>query len=167
MTRGRLLSATLLALPALGLGLGLSASQAHATAHADSYSEQPVVFDCPGSGDKALVRPGQYIFACADDGDFLAGLHWLNWSPGFAVATGKQEVNDCTPYCYDGHFRSYPVYVMFWGGAAVPGHPGEQRYTEVTMVYPGARPPHYQNGHQVEGPITTTGPLPSAYPAQG
>ena len=63
MTRGRLLSATLLALPALGLGLGLSASQAHAsahaTAHAGIYSEQPVVFDCPGSGDKALIRPGQ------------------------------------------------------------------------------------------------------------
>jgi hypothetical protein len=173
MTRGRLLAATLLALPALGLGL--TASQAQATAQPTPvvppptglFSEQPVVFDCPGTGGKALVRPGQYVFACADDGDYLSGLHWINWSPGIAVATGKQEINDCTPFCYDGHFRAYPVYVMFWGGTAVPKHPGEQQYTKVTMVYPGARPPAYKNGHQVEGPVSTTGPLPPFYVSQG
>jgi hypothetical protein len=167
MTRGRLLSAISLALPALGLGLGLTASQAHATAQPAPavtappvlFSEQPVVLDCPGTS-KPLVRPGQYIFACADDGDYLTGLHWINWSPGIAVATGKQEINDCTPYCYDGHFHAYPVYVMFWGGAAVKGHPGEQQYTKVTMVYPGVRPPVYKNGHPVAGPVSTTAPLP-------
>jgi len=41
---------------------------------------------------------------------------------------------------------------VFWGSAAAPGGPGSQRYTKVTLLYPGARPAYY--GHQ--GPATLT-----------
>jgi hypothetical protein len=166
MKRGHLLSglAALVAIPALGLGLTVTALQAsaspvHATAAPGLRSGQPVVFGCPSQGH--LVRPGQYVFSCADGNDYLADLHWSSWARGKASAVAKQEVNNCTPYCYDGHFHSYPVSVTLWGSAAVPGHPGEQRYTEATLRYPGARPPVYRNGHQVEGPKTVTMALPS------
>jgi hypothetical protein len=166
MKRARLLPgiAAVVAIPALGLGLTVTALQAaaspvHATAGHGPASEQPVVFGCPAQGH--LVRPGQYVFACADGNDYLADVHWTSWARGQASAVAEQEVNDCTPYCYDGHFRSYPVSVTLWGSAAVPGHPGEQRYTEVTLRYSGATPPVYQNGHQVPGPKTVTWALPS------
>ena len=59
-----------------------------------------------------------------------------------ASATGVQEENDCVPDCAAGRFRGYPVDVVFWGTGNVPGQPGRQRYTEVTLLYPGARPAH-------------------------
>ena len=46
--------------------------------------------------------------------------------------------------------------LVFWGNAALRGHPGTQRYTNVTLLYTGARPPVY-NGHRwVTGPSTVT-----------
>ena len=170
MKRGHLLPAitAAVAISALGLGLTISALQAaasaaHTAARTPLYSEQPVVFDCPGVP-KPSVRPNAYILTCADDGDYFTGLHWTSWGPGLASATGTQRVNDCTPFCYDGHFHSYPVDLVFWGGAAVAGHPGEQRYTEATALYPGTRPPTYQKGKPVEGPMTVTWQLPTGDP---
>jgi hypothetical protein len=32
------------------------------------------------------------------------------------------------------------VLVVFWGKAAVKNHPGQQCYTRMTLIYPGARP---------------------------
>jgi hypothetical protein len=50
-----------------------------------------------------------------------------------------QTINDCTPYCAAGHFHSYPVLVVFFGSAP---YRGSQRYSEVTLIYTGSRPPH-------------------------
>jgi hypothetical protein len=159
MNRGHLLSGltTLIAIPALGLGLTVTALQAAASPAAAHV----VATDCPGQSPQ--VRPTSYLFACADGNDYLADLHWSSWAAGQAKAVAKQEVNDCTPFCYDGHFHSYPVSVTFWGSASVPGHPGEQRYTEVTLRYSGARPALFQNGHQVESPAVVTWALPNAH----
>ncbi len=153
MKRGRLTSAIVAAIsiPALGIGLGLTLGGAASarTISARQYSERTVVINCQG---QPQVRPGSFTLACADGNDYLSSLSWTSWTPGLASATGVQHENDCVPYCAAGHFRRYPVDVVFWGSAAAPGGPGSQRYTKVTLLYPGARPAYY--GHQ--GPATLT-----------
>ena len=156
MKRGRLTSAIVAAIsvPALGLGLGIAGltvgSDASAQAiTANQQSERTVVINCQG---QPQVRPGSFTLACADGNDYLSGLSWTSWTPGLASATGVLHQNDCVPYCAAGRFRRYPVDVVFWGSAAVPGGPGSQRYTKVTLLYPGVRPAYY--GHQ--GPATLT-----------
>ena len=101
-------------------------------------SIQTVVLDCPGQ--PALVRPKTYILSCADGYIQLDKLSWTSWTPGLASATGTLVKNTCDPSCVAGHFRSYPVLVVFWGKAAVKNHPGQQTYTRMTLIYPGARP---------------------------
>ena len=101
-------------------------------------SVQTVVLDCPGL--RALVRPKTYILSCADGYVQLDKLSWTSWTPGLASATGTLVKNTCTPSCVAGHFRSYAVLVVFWGKAAVKNHPGQQCYTRMTLIYPGARP---------------------------
>jgi len=166
LKRGRLTAAVIAAIsvPGLGLGLGLGAGALTSAAQASSrtssagavfarhFSEKPVVIDCQG---EPRVRPGKFTLSCADGNDYLTGLSWASWTAGLASATSVQEVNDCLPYCAAGHFHGYPVDVVFWGGASVHGHPGSQRYTRVTLLYPGARP----NVGAHRGPATVTLPL--------
>jgi hypothetical protein len=162
LKRGRLTAAVIaaIAVPGLGLGLGLGVGALSSTAQASSggavfarhFSATPVVSDCQG---QPQVRPSKLTLSCADGNDYLTGVSWTSWTAGLASATGTQEVNDCLPYCAAGHFHSYPVDVIFWGGASLHGHPGSQRYTSVTLVYPGARP----NVGAHRAPATVTLPL--------
>jgi hypothetical protein len=163
MKRGRLISVVIAAIsvPAVGLGVGLGvgaltsaaqASSSNGAVFARQFSEKPVVVDCQG---QPQTRPGKLTLSCADGNDYLTGLSWANWTAGLASATGIQEVNDCVPYCAAGHFHGYPVDVIFWGGASLHGHPGSQRYTSVTLLYPGARP----NIGAHRAPATVTLPL--------
>ncbi|HEX2820389.1 MAG TPA: hypothetical protein VHO07_09530 [Streptosporangiaceae bacterium] len=143
-----------IAVPALGLGLGLGTggliptalasfrTPASGVAVAVHFSEQAVAIDCQG---QPQVRPGNFTLACADGNDYLTRLSWTSWTAGLASAIGVQEVNDCDPYCAAGHFHGYPVDVTFRGSASVPGQPGRQRYTKVTLRYPGARPDFYHH----------------------
>jgi hypothetical protein len=156
MKRRRLVPmiAAAISFSALGLGVSQAASaapvsgaQAALNARASWYSESTVVLNCQN---RAQVRPSSYVLACADANDYLTRLSWKSWGPGLASATGVQKENDCVPYCASGHFHSYPVDVVFWGSAAV--RPGEQRFTRVTLLYPGVRPPA---GHH-PGPATVT-----------
>ena len=96
-----------------------------------------------------------------------AAIAWVNWyfflakggsAAATVSATGVQEVNDCLPYCAVGHFHGYRVDVIFWGDASLPGRPGSQRYTSVTLLYPGARP----NVGAHQAPATVTLPLVAA-----
>jgi hypothetical protein len=53
------------------------------------------------------------------------------------------------------------VLAVLWGSASIKGHPAQRRYTELTLVYTGPRPPYYQliNGKVVkEYPATLTVP---------
>ncbi len=168
MKRGRFTTAIVAAIsvPALGLGLGLRASAltsvaqassrtpASGTAAVDQFSAQSVVLNCQG---QAQVRPAAFTLSCADGNDYLTRLSWTSWTAGLARATGVQEVNDCDPYCAAGHFHGYPVDVIFRGSAPVHGHPGRQRYTEVTLMYRGARPDFYRH----QAPEISTLPLPA------
>ena len=141
MKRGRLASAvvTVISIPALGLILNGSASARVTSARSSSegtmFSEATVVLNCQG---RPQVRPRGFTLACADGNDYLSGLRWTSWAPGLASATGLQTVNDCVPYCAAGHFHRYPVDAVFWGSAAAGS--GRQRYTRITLLYPGAHP---------------------------
>src|SRR5487761_1357699 len=147
MKRGRLsLDIAAISVPALALGLGLglvgpasaaARSRDSAPAVTSLFAERTVVISCLG---RPEVRPGSFTLACADGNDYLTGLSWTSWTPRLASGYGTQVVNDCVPYCAAGHFHSYPVLVVLWGGAARRGNPGTLRYTKITLIYPGARP---------------------------
>jgi hypothetical protein len=151
MKRRRLVSAAA-GICVLGLGLGLNgAASATTTSPAGRFSERTVVLNCQGH---AQVRPGRITLACADFNDYLTGLTWKSWGPKLASATAVQNLNDCVPYCAAGHFRRYPVGVVLWHPAAAG--PGSQRYTSITLLYPGAHPAYV--GHR--RPVTTSMALP-------
>jgi hypothetical protein len=152
---------------ALGLSLGLvgtagasPTSPATAT-HAGSATAAShyVVLNC---ADKAQVKPGTIILACADHGLYLASLHWTSWTPELASAYGTEWQNDCKPDCADGHFHHYAVVAVLWGSAGVKGHSGERRYTEVTLSYPKARPPLY--ARSCSGKVVATHPVSQTVP---
>jgi hypothetical protein len=155
--RGLWLAIAAIAALSLGLGLGVGAASASPSAHATGwYSERTVVIGCLS---RPEVRPGHFTLACADGDSYLTGLSWTSWTPKRASGHGTQVENDCIPYCAAGHFHRYPVLVVLRGLAALRGDPGTLRYTNVTLIYPGARPPVF-NGHRwVQGPATVTLPL--------
>ena len=132
---------------ALGLGLNGAAS----ASPAGRFSVRTVVLNCLGH---PQVRPGRFTLACADANDYLTGLAWKSWGPRLASATGVQAVNDCVPYCAAGHFHRYPVDVVLWQPAAAG--PGSQRYTSITLLYPGAHPAYTGSRR----PVTTSMTLP-------
>jgi hypothetical protein len=91
----------------------------------------------------------------------LTRLHWTSWTSHLASGYGTYFLNDCTPTCVGGHFHSYPALVTLWGSAAVKGCPSERKYTQMTLIFTGKRPPAYQdvNGKTVvTHPVTLTLP---------
>ncbi|WP_042364741.1 hypothetical protein [Streptacidiphilus neutrinimicus] len=97
----------------------------------------PVVLDCAG---KPQTRPATYVLACGDGNNYLSGAKWSTWSTGSATGTATDQANDCVPYCAAGHFRGFPVKVRLDQPVPWTGHPGQVRYTRITLDYPGARP---------------------------
>jgi len=124
------------------------------------HSRRPViryvVVSCSGA---SVVRPRTFRLACADGNDYLSKLNWTVWSPSFATATGTQTMNDCTPSCANGKFRSYPVRVILWGSAGVPHRPAQRRYAMITLLYTGTQPSVYDGATRMAGPPSVTGGL--------
>ena len=149
MGRRRLVPAAAAGICVAALGLGLNG--AASASSAGRLSVRTVVLNCLGH---PQVRPGRFTLACADANDYLTGLAWKSWGPGLASATGVQAVNDCVPYCAAGHFHRYPVDVVLWHPAAAG--PGRQRYTSITLLYPGAHPAYTGSRR----PVTTSMTLP-------
>ena len=149
MGRRRLVPAAAAGICVLALGLGLNG--AASASPAGRFSVRTVVLNCLGH---PQVRPGRFTLACADANDYLTGLAWKSWGPRLASATGVQAVNDCVPYCAAGHFHRYPVDVVLWHPAATG--PGSQRYTSITLLYPGIHPAYVGSRR----PVTTSMTLP-------
>ena len=149
MGRRRLVPAAAAGICVAALGLGLNG--AASASPAGRFSVRTVVLNCLGH---PQVRPGRFTLACADANDYLTGLAWKSWGPRLASATGVQAVNDCVPYCAAGHFHHYPVDVVLWNPAAAG--PGSQRYTSITLLYPGAHPAYTGSRR----PVTTSMTLP-------
>ncbi|MYW18902.1 hypothetical protein GT045_14390 [Streptomyces sp. SID486] len=104
-------------------------------------SSQPVLVDCLWH---RTVRPDDFLLACGDGNSRLTGLHWDKWSPGGATAVGLNLVNDCKPYCAAGTFHAYPVSIRLDGSKTWKKHPEFQRYTRLSLTYPGVRPEGYR-----------------------
>ncbi|AEW99290.1 hypothetical protein [Streptantibioticus cattleyicolor] len=122
----------------IGAGAAMAAVTASAPASAAPPSgAHPVVLDC---ADQARVRPGSFLLACGDGNNYLTSLHWSGWSPGSAVATARDQVNDCRPYCAAGHFHGYRATVRLDHPKAWPGHPGRWHFTRLTVHYPANHP---------------------------
>src|SRR5262249_24134976 len=114
-----------------------------------------------GCDNKPEVAPTT-ISNCGDGAVGLNGLHWTTWSPQLASGHGTYYLNDCQPHCVAGHFHDYPALAVLWGSATVQGHPSERKYTQMTLIFTGKRPPSYQevNGKRVVSyPVTLTLPL--------
>ena len=91
---------------------------------------------------KSQVRPASFVLTCADAGDVLTGMQWVNWASE-AFATGTEKINNCMPSCALGKFISYPVLVTLWRPEPLPNHPGMLYFSRVTRIYTGKRPPLY------------------------
>jgi hypothetical protein len=117
------------------------------------------VFDCL---DHAVVKPGTYVFACADYGSLLIRLSWTSWTAEQATAVGVHELHDCTPSCAGSTtWDYYPAAITLWRPQPVPGHAGETYFSRITVRYTtSARPPMYMsNGQLVQNPAQWTAAL--------
>ncbi len=176
MNRGRIVSIASIFTPVvIGLVIGLAVQSAGASAGtrgaAAGSAPRAVTtaltvggtaprFVLLGCDDTAEVAPSG-ISNCGDGAVGLAGLRWTSWTSHLASGYGTYFLNDCTPTCAGGHFHAYPALVTLWGSAAVTGHPSERKYTEMTLIFTGKRPPVYQlvNGKTVvTHPVTLTLP---------
>src|ERR1700761_1445854 len=123
----------------LGLTIGPGGAAGAATRTAAS-SPARVVVDC---GAKPAEKPASTTITCADGGTGIEHMHWTSWTAQLASGYGTFYQNDCVPYCAAGKIISYPVLATFWGSAAVKGYPADRRYTELTVIFTGQRPPVY------------------------
>lgn len=119
-----------------------------ATHSAQAQSGQPVLVDCLWH---PRVHPGDFMIACGDGNSRLVSLNWSHWGPSSAEARGVNMVNDCTPYCAAGKFRSYPVIVRLDHPMPWKKHPQMQHYTQMSLVYPQGRPDGFS--HTVHYPL--------------
>lgn len=126
-----------------------SASPAATTTAA---SKVPVLINCLRHGD---VRPGSYVFTCADANSYLTGLHWPNWTGRDAFATGTDAFNDCTPSCVQGHLHKFPALIVLWRPEPWPGHHGALYFSRMTVIHDGNRT-YTAGGHVHTLPVTTT-----------
>jgi hypothetical protein len=137
-----------------------SASSAHAATTALTASATAPKFILLGCNNNAEVAPPS-ISNCGDGSVGLTGLQWTSWTSHLASGYGTYFLNDCTPNCASGQFHTYPALVALWGSAAVKGHPSERKYTQMTLVFTGTRPPVYQLVNDktvVSHPVTLTLP---------
>lgn len=172
MNRGRFISvASMFTSAAIGLAIGLvaqgggaaastsaaagRASSAHAATTALTASAAGPKFVLLGCDNDAEVAPSG-ISNCGDGAAGLTRLHWTSWTSHLASGYGTYFLNDCTPTCVAGHFHTYPALVALWGSAAVKGHPSERKYTQMTLIFTGQRPPSY---HEVNGKTVITHPV--------
>jgi hypothetical protein len=153
-------TAILLAVTAAGFLAGCASRQPGAAAlvssrAADQAATQRsvIVVDCLG---QPQTRPSNFVLTCADAGDVLTALHWVNWA-SVAFATGTEMINACQPDCATGTIISYPVLITLWRPEPRPGHPGVLYFTRATRIYTANRPPLYHcQGTPTCYPLTST-----------
>ena len=95
-----------------------------------------------------VLRPTNYLVACADGGTRLAGLTWRSWQPGVATATGTLVSNTCTPDCAAGRYARFPVTVELTG--AKVGPPAGLQYTAIHLQWTA-----HGTRHAVSFPLAT------------
>ncbi len=160
MKHARITSILAAATAIAGLGAGLlqvlPADAVTVPAHtAPGY----VVLGCNG---KPAVKPVNFTPACADNGFGLVNMHWTSWTSHLASGYGTVYENDNYPNHARGHIYKVPALITLWGSSQVKGHPGERAYTEITAIYPHARPAVYE---KINGKFVATYPQTQTFPA--
>jgi hypothetical protein len=140
MKRARFTSAILGAIAVPVLGLSLMGASSHPAQPRQPQAGQTVIVNCAG---QQQVEPRSIVLACADQNSLVSDITWTSWTSDLASGSGTLEQNDCIPDCAAGHFHSYPVLLALWGNQS---YGNGQRYTEITEILPGPRPPVF-NGH--------------------
>jgi hypothetical protein len=91
------------------------------------------------------VRPGT-IWLSGDGSSELGGyyglhsnIRWTSWNPWNAYGNGMQWLNDCIPYCFDGHFHGYQVSLHAYHPAWIDS---VQVFTRLAVQYNHTKPPY-------------------------
>jgi hypothetical protein len=163
MKRAAVLTVILAVMTAAGLLAGCGSARGGAAASTpvlaadrSAAARSVVVVNCL---DKQQTRPSSFILTCADAGDVLTGVHWVNWAAE-AFGAGTEMIKTCKPNCAEGGFASYPVLITLWRPEPLPGHPGVVHFTRATRIYTGNRPPlYFCHGSQTCYPLTSTSDL--------
>jgi hypothetical protein len=160
----RLTRLAAIALPAAALAVSAPfaahAATAQDTAHQTRAAAAPsvAVYDCQN---QPQVRPSSFAVTC-DGSVAVTHLHWSSWNASIAAATGVEWADNCVPNCAHGTWSHRTADLIFWRSVPVKGHPGERGYTQMTVLYPGARTP---GSPAVSGNTYTQFP-PGAFPGE-
>jgi hypothetical protein len=84
-----------------------------------TQAAMPRVLTCTGH---PVIKPRFYVLACGDGNAYWQHVSWMSWGAKTARGTGQLIVNDCIPYCFDGHFRTYPLTVVLSHLTVTRGH---------------------------------------------
>ena len=160
LTRFAAIALSASALAAVSIPFAAHAATVHKTAHQTQVPAAPsvAVYDC---SNQPQVRPGTFFLFCDGSGAFT-GLRWSTWNASTAAATGVQRVDNCEPNCAHGTWSHRTVDLILWRSLPVKGHPGERGYTQMTVLYPGARTP----GSPASSSNTYTQSPPGEFPGE-
>jgi hypothetical protein len=109
-----------------------AAAQVRVPAAVQRSASTPVLVNCEGAH---VVRPSQFVIACADGGIRLSHLSWQTWG-STAYGGGTFVENDCVPNCAEGTYYYFPVLTVLWRPQALPSG-GGQYFTRLTEIFTG------------------------------
>lgn len=91
-----------------------------------------------GCSHEPSVKPKTVVVSCADDNFYIAGIKWDGWHASAAAGTGVGHVNNCTPNCAAGKFKTYPVSITF--SDPVTCVKGRREYARVSWHWTATKP---------------------------
>jgi hypothetical protein len=99
------------------------------TSGASAAPRLPRVSAC---GYSLATRPDYVLLGCGDGGQYLANIHWSNWSQWYAHGTAVWWQNLCTPACASGHFRRDHVRITL-SRPRICRQPSQLLFTRMTL----------------------------------
>lgn len=97
-----------LAIAALVLASGSAASAGSILVSAANHPAAATpakILTCRG---KTVVKPKNFVIACADANAQLTATHWASWTAWSATGTTKFALNLCKPYCAASKISFFP-----------------------------------------------------------
>jgi hypothetical protein len=84
-------------------------------------------------------KPHHITITCADGNFFLSGLKWSHWGRKMAAGKGTANINDCMPFCAQGHFHKYPVKVKL-SSAHFCRNAGQTQFRRIRVTFTRSMP---------------------------
>ena len=91
-----------------------------------------------GCEHRPQIRPAGLTIACGDANFYVSRLDFTRWAQAEADGTGVAYVNDCTPTCAAGHFRTYLVDIRL--SKPVVCVRGRREFARIAWTYPRKKP---------------------------